>query len=246
MDNKRTILWLHGMLISISLVLMACQGPTPEYANSTPLPSPCVSVVQAEPISTESAAQDEAKHLIATIAGESPEAPPYVLGSSGDELVQIPEATIMYYEIEGSSETDLRAQMDEFGPVDFSGFKSDAVTEWYIFWDWPGFGSDGCSLNEAVVSYKVKIIFPHWMPPAGAPNNLLVKWFNYTYKLANHEKGHVDHLVANYQSVLDAIKGATCGSADTAAKAALELLRAFDLEYDRQTEHGAIQGARFP
>lgn len=246
MGHKQTIVWSNGLLIVIALISMACQGPTPGLANSTTLPSPGVSVVRSEPTSTESTAQDTAKQHIATIAAESPEAPPYVQGSSGDELVQIPEATIVYYEIEGSNESDLRAQMDELGPVDYSGFKSDAATEWYVSWDWPGFRSDNCSLDEAVVSYEVKIIFPRWTPTEDAPNNLIVKWFNYTYKLAKHEKSHADYLVANYQSVLDAIKGATCETADAVAEAALEPLRAFDLEYDRQTGHGATQGARFP
>lgn len=246
MDNRGTTLGLFGLLISIPLGFVACQGPSPELGNSIALPSPGVSVFRSEPTFTEPAAQNITKNLVATIAAESPEAPLYVQGKSGDELVQIPEATIVYYEIEGFSETDLRAQLDELGPVDFSGFKSDAATEWYISWDWPGIGSDICSLNEAVVSYEVKIIFPSWRPPEDAPNNLIIKWFNYTYKLAKHEKGHVEYLVANYHTVLDAIKGATCETADAAAEAALEPLRAFDLEYDRQTGHGATQGARFP
>ena len=161
-------------------------------------------------------------------------------------MVRIPEATIVYYEIGGSTENELRAQLDELGPVDFSGYKGDAVTEWYISWYWPGYGSEDCNLSEAEVSYTVKVIFPRWTPPADAPNNLVIKWFNYTYKLAKHEKGHVDYVVANYQIVLEAIKGATCETADAAAETALEPLRAFDLEYDLQTGHGATQGARFP
>jgi predicted secreted Zn-dependent protease len=161
-------------------------------------------------------------------------------------LVPIPEATIIYYDIEGATEGELRDQLNELGPVDSSGYKGDAVTEWHISWDWPGFGSEDCNLSEADVSYTVEVLFPRWTAPDDASNNLVIKWFNYTYKLAKHEKGHVDYVVDNYQIVLEAIKGATCETADAAAEAALEPLRAFDLEYDSQTGHGATQGARFP
>lgn len=161
-------------------------------------------------------------------------------------MVPMPEAEIVYYDIEGVTEEELRAQLDELGPVDSSGYKGDALVEWFISRDWPGYGTDNCDLSQAQVSYTVEVIFPRWKPPEDAPNNLVIKWFNYTYRLAKHEKGHVDNLMENYQIVLEAIKGATCETADAAAEDALELLRAFDLEYDRQTGHGATQGARFP
>jgi predicted secreted Zn-dependent protease len=204
-------------------------------------------VLQSEPTSTESAAQDDIPNsLIATLAADPGEDITYVQGTSGDELVPIPEAKIIYYDIEGVTEEELRAQLDELGPIDSSGYKGDALAEWLVSWNWPGYGSDNCDLSEAEVSYTVEVIFPRWMPPEDAPNNLIIKWFNYTYRLAKHEKGHVDYVVANYQSVLEAIKDATCETADRAAESALDPLRAFDLEYDRQTGHGATQGARFP
>jgi predicted secreted Zn-dependent protease len=244
MDHKLRLIFL---LVLIVLVLIACQGQAPEPAASTPLPSPGISIVQTDPTATISTSQgNTANSLIATIAAEPGEAPPYVQGSSGDELVPIPEATIVYYEIEGRTEEELRAELDELGPVDSSGYKGDALAEWFISWNWPGYGSDDCDLSAADVSYRVKVIYPRWTPPTNASSNLAIKWFNYTYKLAKHEKGHVDYVVANYQIVLEAIKGATCETADAAAEAALEPLRAFDLEYDRQTGHGETQGARFP
>jgi predicted secreted Zn-dependent protease len=189
--------------------------------------------------------EENENSLIATIAVDPVEVPTYVQGSSGDELVPL-QAKIIYYDIEGATEEELRAQLDQLGPVDSSGYKGDALAEWFISWNWPGYGTDNCDLSQAEVSYTVKVIFPHWTPPEDASNNLVIKWFNYTYNLAKHEQGHVDYVVTNYQIVGEAIKGATCETADAAAEAALEPLRAFDLEYDRQTGHGQTQGARFP
>lgn len=235
-----------GLFVLVALVLVACQGTTPEPASSSPLPSPGVSVVQAEPTPRESTAgEDNANPLIATIASDPVELPAYVQGTSGEELVPL-QAEMVYYDIEGKTEEELRAQLDELGPVDSSGYKGDALAEWVVSWNWPGYGTENCDLSEAEVSYTVKVVFPRWMPPEDASNNLVIKWFNYTYRLAKHEQGHVDYVVANYQIVGEAIKGATCETAEAAAQAALEPLHEFDLDYDRQTGHGATQGARFP
>ncbi|UCF29272.1 MAG: DUF922 domain-containing protein [Chloroflexota bacterium] len=244
MDHKLRLLTLMVLMV---LVLIACQGSNLEPAKPTPLPSPGIFIIESKPTSTEPAAQEDGMNsLIATVAADPGEVPQFVQGSSGDELVLMPEAKIIYYDIEGATEEELRAQLDELGPVDSSGYKGDALAEWTIFWTWPGYGTENCDLSQAEVSYTVEVIFPLWTPPDDAPNNLVIKWFNYTYKLAKHEKGHVDYVAANYQIVLEAIKEATCETADAAAEAAVEPLREFDLEYDRQTGHGATQGARFP
>jgi len=241
--KKRVLFWL----VFVSLALVACQGSTHEPISSPSLPSPRISIVESSPTPLESVIlEEDANLLIATIAAEPGDPPPYVEGSSGEQLVPLTGARIVYYDIGGATEEELRAHLDKIGPVDSSGYKGDALTEWEVSWNWPGYGTESCDLNQADVSYTVKVIFPRWEPPEDAPNNLVLKWFNYTYRLAKHEQGHVDHLVDNYEIVLAAIKRATCETADAAAEAALEPLRSFDLEYDRQTRHGATQGARFP
>lgn len=243
MDGRRL---LKSLVILIAIVLVGCQVRKTEPANPTSLPSPGISVVQPEPTFTESVAQDDtASSLITTIPADPVEVPAYFQGASGEELVPL-EAEIVYYDIEGATEEELRAHLDELGPVDSSGYKGDALTEWNISWSWPGYGSNECDLSQVKVTYTVEVLFPRWIHPEGTSNNLVLKWFNYTYRLAKHEQGHVDYVVENYKIVLEAIQGATCETADAAAEAALEPLRTFDLEYDRQTGHGATQGARFP
>lgn len=161
-------------------------------------------------------------------------------------LVYIPNATIVYYDVSGSTENELRTQLDALGPVGYDGYKGDATAEWFIRWNWPGFGSSSCQLSEATVSYEIQVIFPRWTPPENVSSDLVAKWVSYTRALAEHEKGHVDYVVANYQSVLDAIRGAACETADAAAHAALAPIRQHDIDYDATTNHGATQGARFP
>ena len=48
------------------------------------------------------------------------------------------------------------------------------------------------------------------------------------------------------RAVVRAIRHATCGTADAAARKQLNLIRKHDVAYDASTQHGATQGARFP
>jgi predicted secreted Zn-dependent protease len=160
--------------------------------------------------------------------------------------VTIPNAKMEYYDIAGATEGDLRAEMNVKGPVGYDGYKGDATTKWFIRWTWPGFGTFFCTLNAASVSYQITVIFPRWKPPANEPPALITKWTNYASAVAEHEKGHVDFVVANYPSVLTAIQRATCETAEAAAQAALQPIRQHDIDYDAETNHGATQGARFP
>ena len=84
------------------------------------------------------------------------------------------------------------------------------------------------------------------MPPEGVSPDLVAKWTKYTHALAQHEKGHVDFVVASISAVENAIKSATCETANTAGEVALAVIRKHDIDYDVDNRHGVGQGARFP
>ncbi len=159
--------------------------------------------------------------------------------------VTIANATMVYYDITGNTAAQLRAQLNAKGPL-YRTERFDALTQWFVRWNWPGYGSPTCRLQNAVVSYEVKVTFPRWRAPANASPALVQRWNRYMQALALHERGHVDHLANNYQTVATAIQRATCTTAEAAAQNALGPLRQYDLDYDRATNHGATQGARFP
>jgi predicted secreted Zn-dependent protease len=171
---------------------------------------------------------------------------PVNISPANIEVVDIPNATIIYYDITGSTEDELRAQLNTLGPVGYDGYKGDATTEWFIRWNWPGYGTSTCDLGAADISHDIKVVFPRWSPNADASPDLIAKWAAYTKVLAEHEKGHVDSVLENFPAIVDAIKGATCETADSVGNEFLKELRQFDVEYDAETQHGATQGARFP
>ena len=79
--------------------------------------------------------------------------------------------------------------------------------------------------------------------PAFETDRILAEADGLGYRVTHiiNTHGHSDHTAGN-----EAIKAATCETAEAAATAALESLRQHDIDYDAATNHGQTQGARFP
>jgi predicted secreted Zn-dependent protease len=161
-------------------------------------------------------------------------------------VADVSGAEISYYDIEGATAADLGQAMRELGPVAYDGWKGSAATNWYISWNWPGYGSQDCQLGDATVSYTVRVTLPQWQPPARTSPELVTDWNRYVLALASHEQQHVDFVPEGAADVEAAIRGATCQTADAAAMAAIESIRQRDRDYDAATDHGASQGVVFP
>jgi len=160
--------------------------------------------------------------------------------------VDIPHATITYYDIIGSTENELRNQLDMYGPVGPDGYQGEAITNWHIQWTWDGYGTETCDLRTARTTYDIQVTMPRWVPSKNASPDLITKWGIYILALANHEKGHVDNVIANHPDVIDAIHRATCTTAEAKAQEVLTRIRQYDIDYDAMMDHGITQGARFP
>ena len=182
--------------------------------------------------------------LLATSACTSSAAPAHDPAVVND--FEIPHAKIEYYDISGSTASELRQSLDTLSPVDKNGYRSDARTDWYIRWYWIGFGLKWCALRSAVTATQIVVTLPRWDAPPDASDKLVTKWNAYMLALVEHEKGHVDLAVARFPDVAQAIQEAACDTADARAEAVLSELRDADLRYDHETHHGATQGAVFP
>lgn len=161
--------------------------------------------------------------------------------------IQIPNATMIYYEISGSTADELRAEMNQQGPLDpLELVRYDARTDWHISWTWPGYGNGDCDLSKTTVSYDIKVTVPHWEPASDADSKLIEQWNRYLNNLSLHEQGHVNSIVKNYPRVKEAIQRATCLTAEQAAQDMLDTFQQANTAYDVQTKHGETQGAIFP
>lgn len=160
--------------------------------------------------------------------------------------VDIPYAKISYYNVSGSTETELRGQLNTLAPVGSDGYRGDALTTWHIRWTWDGYGTENCDLRSATATYDIKVTMPRWDPPNDASPALIEKWNQYILALVTHEKGHVDNVIANLPSVINSIRRADCATAEAKAQEVLSGIRRNDINYDAATNHGEMQGAKFP
>jgi predicted secreted Zn-dependent protease len=158
----------------------------------------------------------------------------------------VPHATMHLYAVGGASTAQIAARLAANAPASPDGCRCFAYTAWSYRWSWPGYGSAACDLARAVVTIRVDVHFPRWTHPAAAPAAVAAAWSRFARALAVHESGHASYARARLPFIVRAIKGATCRTADAAARAQLQVIRRHDVAYDARTNHGETQGAHFP
>jgi predicted secreted Zn-dependent protease len=155
-------------------------------------------------------------------------------------------ATMHYYAVGGASTAQIAARLAANAPASPDGCRCFAYTAWSYRWSWPGYGTASCVLARAVLTFTVDVHFPRWTHPAAAPASVAAAWTRFARALALHESGHASYARGRAPFIKRAIRGATCRTADAAARAQLDVIRKHDVAYDARTKHGATQGAQFP
>jgi predicted secreted Zn-dependent protease len=160
-----------------------------------------------------------------------------------------------YYEICGCCEADLKGELKQKCITWKDGRKYDALTNWKVKWDY-GHNRAGktCSADSFTVTVNVRYHLPKWAKPAEAPRELIGKWESYTKNLLTHENGHRDRAVDAAadltRTVADLPPFNTCSELDREvniiSRARMKRLEGEQQQYDRETGHGAAQGALFP
>lgn len=154
---------------------------------------------------------------------------------------QVSGAEMLYYRVYGSTEEELRREIQIKGPREYA-----AYTGWEVSWTWAGYGSLHCDVSSPIVDAEVTVTFPSWDPPSDASPELIEKWSAFITALAVHEQGHVDHVYESLLLIETTIENADCLTAEAAAQEIIREMNQFDLDYDRETGHGRSQGAVFP
>lgn len=161
-------------------------------------------------------------------------------------LESLQGVSVEYYDISGATADELRADLSVKHPTGPDGYKGDAATLWDIKWNWKGYGTHNCDLNTVTVSYSIRVILPRWVTPVNADSTLIRNWNEYIDCLLEHEKGHIPNVIEQSGQVKNAILRSNCDNAEGAAQAVLAAIRLNDFNYDKETDHGATLGARFP
>jgi predicted secreted Zn-dependent protease len=162
---------------------------------------------------------------------------------------------IEHYAIRGTTPPDLRREMSAKGPLGAGGRRFDGYTRWDVSWRYRyDKTSRGCSIASVTTTVKVTMTLPRWTNESSASDALRHQWARYLSALEQHEQGHRRHGIdaaAEIDSTIAAMPvAASCDALGGEANATgLRIVRRYnqrDLDYDRDTQHGATQGARFP
>ena len=146
----------------------------------------------------------------------------FMQASISDASISIKSKTY-YYQINGSTTGELKAQMRKKGP---NGHWAYAV--WFIDWD-----NEGCD-----VSVKINYIYPNWTNINKAPNSVQLIWRKMIRALKKHEKNHARNGIMAGR----AIHKNKCKNPGST----IHKWSAKDQEYDRNTGHGKTEGVVLP
>ena len=158
------------------------------------------------------------------------------------------------YDIVGTTAAALRHEMSMKGPQG-SGRRFDGYTKWYVSWRWRYRNADGsCAIESVRTTITINITLPRWQNEHSADHATQQRWARYLSALEHHENGHRQNGVAAGhkidQSIAEMPPAATCdtlgASANALGKSIIQKYVQRDVDYDRDTRHGATQGARFP
>lgn len=130
--------------------------------------------------------------------------------------------TTEYYTVTGSTIEELRKQMTEKGPNGFWGY-----AEWRVNW------SSTCQVH-----LRITYTYPRWANRDKASPKLRSRWDKYIANLITHEKRHGTH-GRNAAAEIDRTR---CN------KDPVGIARRWSKQdeiYDKETNHGATQGAAF-
>lgn len=152
-------------------------------------------------------------------------------------------------DVSGRDAVSLQSSLAERGPAGFH-----ASAEWEVGYRYrvaPA-GDGRCRVTGIQTTLTGRLRLPRWTDEASAPPALKAAWTRYLDALSRHEDGHLANGLALAKALSAEVVPATAADCktlradiETAARRLIEEHQARDRRYDRETDHGATQGARF-
>jgi predicted secreted Zn-dependent protease len=161
------------------------------------------------------------------------------------------DVAVVYYDVHGKTLEELRRGLGENGPLQ-DGRRYHAHTRWNVTWTYRGAPRGaGCEFAWFNVAVDGVMTLPRWTPPSDAPRELIERWANYETALRMHEAGHFEHGLRAAREIEELGKSflttTDCRAIDSEFHPrAMQVIQTYnerDMAYDRDTGHGASQGA---
>lgn len=191
--------------------------------------------------------------------------PPYYLillcglllshGTTAEDQIEFKREWILY-EIKGRTQGELRQKLNEAGPLNpDTGKRFDARTDWNLNWDYQYTRRAGIyRLSDYTVRVTAKIHFPKWADIDRGHPFARRLWVVYLNNLKRHEEGHVELAKRAGQTLHTRLSQLGTFKSKIEIEEAIKqkareivtIHKALHQDYDRRTNHGKSQGARFP
>jgi len=166
--------------------------------------------------------------------------------ASADPLVEIEKR---FYTVNANSIQQLPTALNKATPIKQAGKPYHAYTDSKIRWQFQWQSAEStCYIDTVTVEVKVVFTLPRLSSKSPDVERLWDRWFP---MLMQHENRHKDHAlnIARMieQAILDLPEFSRCSELETAANRAgnrlISQLQKTDEAYDRDTQHGKIEGA---
>lgn len=159
-----------------------------------------------------------------------------------------------YYDVAGDSPKAIRQSMNQQRRKHVKG-GYDAYVSWFLRWRFSyDDGSMGCKITAASTRVKVNYTLPRWIDIEQSPAATVARWQAYYDALLEHEHGHRDWGLSAANAIEESLKAMPYERDCLVLRAKAQRLASRILadhlrqekRYDRETRHGATQGAVFP
>lgn len=178
-------------------------------------------------------------------ADDAPSPPSARLIEAAPAAASLPNTTIIGYSVSARNRSAVRRAINNSRPADRSGARHDAYTTWHFQ---PTFmrRNGECVPESADVHYSITITLPDLETRDQLSRGDRAAWDRYFGALVNHEVNHARIVNEGARRMLAAMRASTdCEAMQAAVRAGREEVSAASAQYDRQTRHGALEGAIF-
>lgn len=160
-------------------------------------------------------------------------------GEPPTRLTEIPNVTVIPYDVGGRNLPAVRRSIDAARPTDPNdGKRTDGLSRWQYQWRWQRDEQGRCTVAPEDIIFSATVTVPR-LADSRAPTKLRERFDRYLQSLLAHEDGHIRYAWDHRGEITAAINTATCATADAAGQAALKAIAAHDIAYDKATDHGA-------
>jgi predicted secreted Zn-dependent protease len=160
-------------------------------------------------------------------------------------LAALPNVVLVGYPVDGRSRRGIREQMNARRP-EVNGQRHDARTTWRYATRWRGGPGGACLPQTSEVTVSITVTMPDLQDPDRLNRDERAAWDRYMVGLELHEGNHARIANLGAEQMQAAMRAASsCEEMQAVVERIGSEISAASVEYDRRTQHGATEGARF-